>query len=85
MELTQMSNLTIYCGALIAYEQPSYAERKSGAMAVTVTDANIGKIVEAVGTETLLDSINLKVIADYLKQFGCVVSDGDNEQMNGGE
>lgn len=72
-----MSNLTIYCGALVAYEHPSYYERKSGAMAVTVTDANIEKIVEAVGTDTLLDHIDNEVIATYLEQFGWAVSDGE--------
>jgi len=75
-----MSNLTIYCGALVAYEQPSYAERKSGAMVVTVTDANIFKIVEEVGTDTLLDHIDNEVIATYLEQLGLVVSDGDFEE-----
>lgn len=80
-----MSNLTIYCGALVAYEHPSYYERKSGAMAVTVTDANIEKIVEAVGVDEILGCIDEEAIATYLELFGWVVSDGDTEQMNGGE
>jgi len=80
-----MSNLTIYCGALVSYEQPSYAERKSGAMSVTVTDANIEKIVEEVGVDDILDRIDEEAIAAYLERFDWVVVEAGGEQIEGGE
>lgn len=80
-----MSELTIYCGSLVAYEQPSYYERKSGAMAVTVTGANIGKIVEEIGTDEILDCIDDEAIAAYLERFGWVVVEAGGEQIEGGE